>query len=325
MKAPSEDCPPEALVSNLRELFDYFLEMGDFSFLADLFTHPATVRTDANLVSRSDESDIPDFFTSPDFLEKVLDGFNSWEKAKHQDIRALIRRVGRPFAEPLLRRLADERNISLRRSYLECVLELGEMASDAAIAGLEDRRWYFVRNLIMILRELGDPSILKHIRRLCDQTHPKVRQEVIRTFQHFNHPEADHFLIEDMNSSNRDLQLNAIQLAEKSRSPEVFRKLLDCLNRGGLAGLDFEIKSAAVRTLAEIRNQEALPTLMGLIRSKNLLRPIALKRLKKEVMNSFANYPADAVWRLFGELSKSDREEMANLVQESLKNTQGRP
>ena len=325
MQAPSDDCPVEAMGRNLFELFEYFLETGDFSFLAGIYCHLAVDESDANHASPPHGSEILDFFTGRDFIERVLDSFNSWEKAKHPDIRALIRRMGSPFVEPLLLRLADERNISLRRSYLECLMELGDKARDAAIAGLGDRRWYFVRNLITILRELNDPSILKHIRRLCDQTHPKVRQEVIRTFQHFNHPEADRFLIQDMNGSNREFQLNAIQLAEKSRSPEVFKRLLDYLNRGGFAGLDFEIKSTVVRTLAEIRNEEALPALMRLIRSKNLLRPAALNRLKVEVMNSLSNYPADSVWRLFGELSASDHDELANLVQASLKNTQDKP
>lgn len=71
-----------------------------------------------------------------------------------------------------------------------------------------------------------------------------------------------------MNGSDRELQFNAIQLVEKSKSPEVIERLLALMNRRGNTNADFEIKSAVVRILAQIRNSKALPVLMRLIRSR---------------------------------------------------------
>ncbi len=85
---------------------------------------------------------------------------------------------------------------------------------------------------------------------------------------------------------------------------------------------DLEIKVAAVRALAQIRNEEALPALMRIIRSKSLLRRNALARLKAEVFGSLGNYPADKVKPLLEKLSESGRNESAGLARETLKNLQ---
>lgn len=226
MREPPEECPPEALEQNLLELVDYFLEMGDFSFLARIYDQLDDVESGGGHIFRSCSPELLRSFTGVGFIEKILNCLNSWGKEKHPEIRNLICRIGSPFIEPLLERLAEEQNMSLRRSYIDCLMDQGDKFLEAVISRLGDKRWYFVRNLVVILRELDDPSVLKYIRRLCNDPHPKIRREVIRTFQHFSHPEADRFLIQDMNSSDRELQFNAIRLAEKSRSPEAFKGFL---------------------------------------------------------------------------------------------------
>jgi len=316
MRTPSDKCKPEALEQNLLELLKYLLETGDFSFLADIYKHLQSVEKPHYPL-------IFNYFTDKNFMDAVLDCLESWEKAKQTDIRALILQIGKPFVAPLLDRLSEEQNMSLRRSYLDCLLGLGGKVHDTAIARLTDSRWYFVRNLIIILRELNDVSILTHIRQIREQRHPRVRQEIIKTFQHYNHPEADRLLLQDMQSSEREIQLNAIQLAEQSRNTEVFNKLLSYLNKGGVTHFDLEIKSAVVRTLAQIKNDTALPPLMRYIRTKHLFRQHAHNRLKVEIIKSFQQYKTETVVPLLEELAISDQDELVKLVKETLNNIQG--
>ncbi|HET6421121.1 MAG TPA: HEAT repeat domain-containing protein [Geobacteraceae bacterium] len=323
MREPAEDCLPEALERNFLELVDYLLEMGDFSFLARIYGQLADAGSAPNGISTQSGSGLQTKFRGREFVEKVLCGLDTWEKSKHCEIRELIRLIGSPFIDQLLERLAEEQNMSMRRFYIDCLMDQGNKILDPVILRLMDKRWYFLRNLVIILRELDDPSVLRHVRRLCNSPHPKVRQEVIRTFQHFRHPEADNFLILDMNSSDRELRLNAIQLAEKSRSPEVFKKLLSLLNRRGLSQADLETKVAVIRTLAQIRNPEALPALVRIMRSRSFLRPHAHARLKVEIIGSLNNYPTDRVRPLLEKLSESARNELAGLARETLKNVEG--
>lgn len=322
MHAPTENCPHEALERNLLDLANYFLEMGDFTFLADLYLRVVDHGSSRRRASQPVENSIVAFFSSEFFLEKVLACLQTWDKSKQPGIRQLVKTVGAPFVQPLLRKLAEEQNRSLRHSYLGCILELGDIARDAAIAGLADERWYFVRNLVLILRELKDPSIQQHLICLSDHPHPKVRMEIIRTLQHFNHPAADHLLLRDLNSPDRDHQMNAANLAENSTSLEVFKKLLSHVENGQAAAFDLELKKAVIRTLGKIGNYEALPTLMHYIDTKHILRQAAHTSLKAEIINSLRNYPAAAVL-LLEKICGSDQKGLAGMAQAALKALKG--
>ncbi len=246
----------EVLKRNLLELASYFLETGDF---------PALHAMHRRLVSEAGEDslrqEILEIFAGEEFVEQVLDSLSRHGKAKFDEIAELIREIGAPFVNPLMNRLADEGSMSLRRYYMARLEELGHLARDAALGRLNDPRWYFVRNLIISLRNLNDASVVEAVRKLRRHEQPQVRQEVMRTLLHFNDAEANRILLQDLESPDLPRQLTALQLAERSPSPEVFRKLLAMAGGGGLGKKAFALRTAVVRTLAEIGNPAALPML----------------------------------------------------------------
>lgn len=300
-----------SLERNLLDLCDYFLELGDFVSLLHVLERIDELEEDRVSPRPGIFDAVRAFFARPEFIEEVLNGLALWGRARHEEIRALIRKVGTPFADPLLDRLAMESGRSLRRLYMECLLDIGEAAREEIIARLGDERWYFVRNLVVLLRHLEDPDILRYIRRFISHSHPRVRQEVLRTFLHFHDPEANRLVLRDLDSPERELRLCAVQLAEFSHSPEVFGKLLSCLHRGGLADFELDLKVAVVRTLAAIGDPAALPELADVIRSKSLLHPILHQSLRTEIVRSLGRYPAPAVLPLLEELARSDQESLA--------------
>ncbi|ABA88427.1 HEAT-like repeat-containing protein [Syntrophotalea carbinolica DSM 2380] len=311
MRVPSDKCRPASLEQNFLALLHYFLESGDFSFLTEIYEQLESV--DQALFP-----EVQNIFTDAKFLNAVLDQLDICEKSKRSDIQNLIARIGKPFAEPLLERLAEAKSRSQRHAYMACLLALGGQVRDAAVARLSDSRWFFVRNLITILRELEDSTVLPHIRRIRDHGHPRVRQEIITTFQQFSHVEADRMLLHDLRSSEQDVRLSAIQLAEKSCDMTVFDELLVCFDKG-----DWETKSATVRTLARIRNDRALPSLMHYVRTNHLLRQSAHNRVKIEVINTFPQYGAENVVPFLEELALSGQDDLANQAKKLLESIRG--
>jgi HEAT repeat protein len=247
----------------------------------------------------------------------VLNGLQSWGKEKYPDIQKLVQKVGQPFAEPVLDRLAEEPSRSIRRFYLDLLLEMGAVVRDVALSRLRDKRWYFVRNLTLILRHLDDPSILPAIKRILGHRHPRVREEVFRTLSHFRDPDADRMVLADLSSQEKEVQRSAVHLAEDSRSPEVLNKLLEFLNRRSVFGADFDLKIEVIRTLAKIGNPESLPHLERLLRWKNFLHRQAMNRLKAEAIISLEFYPTKEA-TLFLERVSRDRK-LANLASQTRK------
>jgi len=311
LKALPDDGEPELLQRNLLDLCSYFLEMGDFASLTTMHErlvvlHPVA---DGDTVVRPDA--VLAVFAQPEFMAEVIRGLTVWGKTKYGEIQQLILRVGAPFAGPLLDTLAEEQNMSLRRFYMDRLQELGVVARDAALIRLRDSRWYFVRNLLVLLRTMDDPSVVRHISRLHRHPHPKVRQELLKTLLHFQDPEADRILFTYLTDKDREQRLTGIQLAAQSRNPEVLKLLLGFLDKGGITDYDYELKSSVVRTLGEMGNVESLLELVKLLRSRSLIHGNKHDRLKIDVINSLVNYPPAWVGYMLDELCREGNREVA--------------
>lgn len=310
----SDGMNAELLTDNLLELCAYFLQIGDFTSLSDtcrrLRGNNAWSRTGAESAGRKIEA----FFTDARFLEEVLDGLSIWGKPKFKEIGTLIETVGSSFIQPLLNRLAEEQNISARRFYMDRLMKMGEAARDAVVARLDDSRWYFLRNLLILLCSMNDPSVLPQIRKLQKHPHPKVRLEVIRCLLHFNDPEAEELLLREMESKDQEVRLSTIKLAEKSRKGETHSRLRAFVENRGLGDLQLEVKIAAIKTLAEIGDVEAIPILVRLLRSRNFFHRKKHAHLKEEILRSLARYNHSSGKETLLEMARSSSRKVAKVA-----------
>jgi len=303
----------KAISRNMEELILYFLETGDFPSLISVHDHLARHARHIDALIDSPDKSALRVYHRDEFVEHVLDGLDTWGKSQYAAIKSLIKRIKGPFVDPLLDRLVDEPSMSKRRLFMECLQVIGRDARGQIEARLHDKRWFFVRNLVMLLRSMEDPSVLQPLGRLVGYANPKVQFEVMRTFLHFKDPRADRYLLKELDSSDPGVLLNAARLAANSSSPEVAGKLAELLNRKLLKETDDSIKSVVIKSLAEMALPEALPGLGQFLHSRSLLRSLQGNSLKVEAVTSLGRYSdpaavelAEEVYRKYsGELSRA--------------------
>lgn len=262
-------------------------------------------------------------FSDPGFVQEVLNSASLLGRESHEGIRSLIRTVGQPFVIPLMERLFDETNRSMRRFWFDCLGDLGEMVRDAALERLNDERWYVIRNLIIMLRGFSDQDVQRQIRRFVKHSHPKVRHEALKNLLCYHDPKVDNLLLHDLESTDPARKLAAVQIAELSSKPEIVHKLLAMLDAGSITNYDLEMKSAIVRTLAAIGNEQALPKLKEILLSASLLHPGKHTRLKTAIIHALPRFPASRVRPLLEEIAASGGKSIAPLAAEALKGLQG--
>jgi HEAT repeat protein len=283
---------PEVLVHSLRDRLGLLVSSGDFRAVSTILE-----RIGEKKVGSQDSTEVPlrnlvEVFSDKSFTQKVLESSRQWGKEKYPDIKKLITLIGPPFIEPLLDLLADEESRALRLHYLDTLKGLGVTVKDPAIRRLGDRRWYFTRNLLVILRHLNDPSILDSIRGLFGHSHTRVRQEALHTLLALGDPRADRILLDEMNSSDGDRCVNAIKLAAMTQSREITGKLAELLKKRGFSKTGFEIKKASVHALADIGDTSILPILQDVLRSFSLFFHRKSHLIKIEIIDSLGRYPA---------------------------------
>jgi len=281
-----------AISRNMEELIFYFLETGDFVSLISVHDHLSRHARQVEEWLATPEKSALHLYSSEAFVEHVLDSLDIWGKAKYGSIKSLIKRVKTPFVAPLLELLVQEPSMSKRRLFMECLQVIGADAREQIEARLHDRRWFFVRNLVILLRGMEDPIVLKSLGRLVGYANPTVQFEVMRTFIHFNDPRADRYLLKELDSKDPGVLLSAARLATNSKSPQVAAKLSEVLNRKLLKETDENVKSVVIKALAEMALPEALPGLKRFLHSRSLLQSFQGNTLKIEVVKTLGRYDA---------------------------------
>ncbi len=302
------------LILNLADLCGHFLELGDYGQVLKLLSQAADPRLPHVL-----RSAMRDAFCQREFLDEILSGLTIWGKPKYDQVALLIQVLGRAFIDPLLDRMAEEENMSLRRFMMDRVQSFGSASRPYLMARLTDSRWYVLRNIIIMLRALGPAPENEQLRPLLKHSNQKVRHEVLKSLVMFNDPMAQRQVLRDLDSPDRETQLIAINMADRNSSPEMARKLLTLVTTGGYSAVECELKSAAVHALAEISRPELLPELARILAARSLLAYKALSRLKLDVVRSLERYPVSAALPLLERLSKGN-DDVAFQAAESLKN-----
>lgn len=306
------------LIKSLSDLCGHFLELGDYGQVLKILSQAADPRLPQplRLVMR-------DAFCRREFLDEILSGLTVWGKSKYDQVSLLIQILGRAFIEPLLDRMAEEENMSLRRFMMDRVQSFGGAARPYIIQRLDDPRWYVVRNLLVMLRTLEPEQDVELLRPLLRHDNQKVRLEVLKSLMLVGDPIAQRQVLRDLESSDRETQLLAISMADRNSPSEMVRKLLQLVNSGGYSAVECELKAAAVHALGEIGRPEALPELAKVLAARSLLAFKALNRLKVEIIRSFERYPVAAALPLLERLSDGT-DDVARQSVESLKNLRGK-
>jgi hypothetical protein len=259
----------------------------------------------------------------PACLGTLLDGPRRHGKERFDDIRELVVAVGYPCIEPLLDRLAMESNRAIRNFYVVCLKGLGSPVLNLVVQRLQDPRWYYLRNLLYLLREIGDHGFALKVRPLFTHPHPKVSAEALRTGLFFRDAVAQRMLMEQLSAREPQVVLHAVTLARMARDPKVVDCLLDLLRRG-ILDYHFELKQAIVQTLAEIGAAQAVPVLTGLLQSHRLLHGAAHEDLKYAIVRSFERYPLEQVWEPLRQLAALPESDLGRLATEVLGRLEGR-
>ncbi len=300
------DGDSELLGQSILELCGYFIRMGDFAALIAIYE-----RTHRLKHSGEQQQRLMQAFLQADFIEEILRAPVIWGKEKFEEIAALIHLVGEPFIDPILDRLAEENNRSLRQFYVNSLSELGLPAIAKIGARLNDPRWYFVRNLVVILRNTANPAILPYIRTLLNHPNTKVRQNVMKILLQFHDSDALVMLLNDLASNDFEVKMGAIHMAEKHHNQDIIRRLAEIVETGGFSSEEIELKHAAVRTLSGIGDTACIPSFERILRSRSFFHRASRNRLKGEIVSSLSRFPASAVRELLQQVSAFGNYELA--------------
>jgi hypothetical protein len=112
-------------------------------------------------------------------LGNILDGSR---KIKDKKIEDFVKCLDVQAIPPLIMILGELKKIHSRKLIIEALIILGKKDMVSLAERLNDSRWYVVRNIIYVLRKIGDRKAVEYLLKTVKHGDVRVKKEVIRAF-----------------------------------------------------------------------------------------------------------------------------------------------
>lgn len=220
----------------------------------------------------------------------------------------LIRLLGPGAIRGLLQVLVLEQVRVRRRRVFDLLTSLGADVVPEATRWLGDPNWYVVRNMIALLRSVGNRSSLATIRRLTAHGDLRVRLEALRSLLELDPAVGYGYLVAAIADPDLRTATAAVELAGQQGGPAMIDPLLDVLMAWDLRGRRRPVRVAALQALGRIGRPEVLPRLERFFRERWGPFPAVAER--HAAYESLQGYPPDARFALVERGARSRNHEV---------------
>lgn len=284
-------------MSMLEDSLDTLIERGDIDVAADAADAlmDAAENPELDPEQQSRLRNAIGRFTKPGDIRVVAHALRLYapDTEEHKAARRLLDALGPAAVAPLLEQLADEPDMTVRKSLVDVLAssaarhinELGEFISDP--------RWYVVRNVVQILGSTRSSAVLPYMERTIRHPEPRVRREAVRALSTINDRMAHELLAAALNDEDaQNVQLAARYLG--AADVRVAIPVLEQVARGeGRGSRATGPRVEAIEALGRMRAVEALPTLEALAGKRAIIKAAKVRELRSAAESSIARIRAE--------------------------------
>lgn len=147
---------------------------------------------DAPILIRTRATQLLRWLCRPDLLDRLLLGTIDGEAKVSRDSREVLLHLGPSAGDLLLAELKRSMNPEIRMVIVDLTAQLLSQEQSAGgtftrsfrallleIEHADDHPWYYLRNLLLVIRKIGDEGFLEWIGRFLDSDDARVRQEAL--------------------------------------------------------------------------------------------------------------------------------------------------
>lgn len=213
-------------------------------------------------------------FITPEILKSLLQTYRVQGDEGVGDLFGSMREVAGADVIPMFLDLLEvEENLSVRKRLLQWIAQCGPAVIPKAVQRLTNPKWYVVRNMLVLLKDLGAKEALPEIVRCLQQDSSKLRLAALQA-------------IEALGKGTESFY-RALSMALRDSDPVVFRKAVSMI----LSLPDpraLEMITARLRYSGEIKTDGQLITVLEMIRKSRVRELLpALLKLRRQLRLRF--------------------------------------
>jgi hypothetical protein len=188
-----------------------------------------------------------------------------------EDIDDFLMFFGPRLIGPMCELLALVQQMKARKAILAGLVRLGNDAPEAFFPFLADKRWFLVRNIVLILGQLEVSTAIDPIMRVATHSDLRVRKEVLAFLQKFSEPRARMGIVRFLQDENVHLRIRALQLVATSKFAPALKPVEGIAATKDFQERTIEEKRAVYEALGALSGDGILPHLRKMLKKRLLL------------------------------------------------------
>ncbi len=204
-------------------------------------------------------------------LNALVDALHESEGgARDEEVVECINALGPSIIEQLINMLAEEQDRVRRARIVESIQIIGSAAENAILASLNDDRWYVVRNLTILLGDIGGERSIFSLEKVLNHKDSRVVRAAIRSLNKIGTATASRVLGRAIERGSDEVRAIVIPACAVAGNEAILPQLLDIVRgKPQLAGSD-AVRKKAIEALGKVGSRQAVKPLAEILEKRSL-------------------------------------------------------
>jgi HEAT repeat protein len=198
-------------------------------------------------------------------LGEILDSGQEMEEKIFEDF---VRLLDKNALVPFMKILGELKSIHARKIVIDALILLGTKDITTLANGLNDSRWYVVRNIIYILRKIGDKRAVDYLLKTVRHGDIRVKKEVIRALGELGGGGVLQALRECLDDPEIQVRSAGLRALGNIRSEAPKRIIMNKMTNKNFKEKNFEEKKEYFEVLSQWKDDEVYTSIVGIFKKK---------------------------------------------------------
>lgn len=200
-------------------------------------------------------------------IGRVLDSDVLIEENEFMSFTKYFNKTSIPF---LIQLLGDLKEIKSRRLMINTLSTIGRLDVKTLAEGLNDERWYVVRNIILVLGTIADSWSLDILSKAVSHSDKRVRKEALKMIGLTGRTDLLSYVKDALNDHDSSVRMTAVRTLSSTKSDEAKQILLAELSKKIFNSKEFTEKKEFYDAIPRWQDRDVINFLLETLNKKKI-------------------------------------------------------
>jgi hypothetical protein len=300
---------------------DDFIRAGDFRMAMTVLTRVREMEQAFRNLKDLKHDKLQGFiesFASTEKIKTIVNTLNQHKDIDYDVVAEYLKMMPWQAISPLVTALGELTHFPARRAICRALVALGAEKIDLVARGVEDPRWYVVRNIVTVLGQINNPRAMGYFKRTIKHPDIRVRKETLVAAARVRSDESYDFLIMALTDEDEKLQILALKELVAYKVVRAYSQIEEIvLNKEFKDRTNDQIKEF-LDAMAHLGGERAFPLLKKMATQLTILSSEKQKRLKNYAVRALGFVQLPEALKLLEKIAKSRSQGLADTARRAL-------